>query len=85
METVNATQCRKDLLSILDRAVKDNEMCVVTTKNGNAVIVSEATWNSLMETLYILSDPEMLASIEEVESEYPDGCVEWRECLKDTE
>lgn len=57
----------------------------MTTKNGNAVIVSEATWNSLMETLYILSDPEILTSIEEAESEYPDGCVEWREYLKDTE
>ena len=34
---------------------------------------------------YILSDPEMLSSMEEAESEYPDGCVEWRECLKDTE
>lgn len=85
METVNATQCRKDLFSILDRVVRDDERCVVTTKNGNAVIVSEEAWNSLMETLYILSDSEMLASMEEAESEYPDGCVEWRECLKDTE
>ena len=85
MQTVNATQCRRDLFSILDRAVRENERCVVTTKNGNAVIVSEEAWNSLMETLYILSDPEMLSSIEEAESEYPEGCRGWRECLKDTE
>ncbi len=76
---------KENLLSILDRVVRDNERCVVTTKGGNAVIVSEEAWNSLMETLYILSDPEMLSSIEEAESEYPNGCVEWRECLKDTE
>ena len=82
METVNATQCRKELFSILDRAVRDNKGFVVTTENGNAVIVSEETWNGLVETAYILSDPEMQTSIEEAESEYPDGCVEWAECLK---
>ena len=82
METVNATQCRKDLFPILDRAIRDNEKFVVTTENGNAVIVSEETWNGLVETAYILSDPEMLTSIEEAESEYPDGCVEWTECPK---
>ena len=82
METVNAIQCRKDLFSIIDRAVRDNEGFVVTTENGNAVIVSEETWNGLVETAYILTDPEMLISIEEAESEYPDGCVEWAKCLK---
>ena len=82
METVNAIQCRKDLFPILDRAVRDNERFVVTTENGNAVIVSEETWNGLVEAAYILSDPKMLTSIEMAESEYPDGCVEWTECLK---
>ena len=82
METVNATQCRKDLFSILDRVFTDNEGFVVMTENGNAVIVSEETWNNLVETAYIMSDPEMLSSIEEAESEYPDDCVEWTACLK---
>lgn len=45
MEAVNATRCRKDPFSILDRVVRDNERCVVTTKGGNAVIVSEEVWN----------------------------------------
>ena len=65
METVNAAQCRKDLFPILDRVVRENEGFVVTTENGNAVIVSEEAWNSLVETAYILSDPEMLTSIEQ--------------------
>ena len=82
MRTVDATQCRKGLSSILDRVVRDNERFVVTTKVGNAVIVSEEAWNSLVETAYILSDPEMLTSIEQAESEYPDGCVDWTGCLK---
>ena len=83
METVNATQFRKDLFSILDRTIQGNGKCIVTTKSGNAVVISEEAWNSLMETLYILSDPDMLSSIEKAEEEYPEGSVEWRQCLRD--
>ena len=79
---VDASQCRDELFRILHRVVTDDERYVVATGGGNAVIVSEGTWEGLMETLCILSDPEMLSSIEEAESEYPDGCVEWRECLR---
>ena len=79
---VDALQCRDELFRILHRVVTDDEYYVVATEGGNAVIVSEETWEGLMETLCILSDPEMLSSMEEAESEYPDGCVEWRECLR---
>ena len=79
---IGASQCRDELFRILYRVVTDGERYVVATEGGNAVIVSEKTWEGLMETLCILSDPEMLSSIEEAESEYPDGCVEWRECLR---
>ena len=79
---MDASQCRDELIQILHRVVTDDERYVVATEDGNAVIVSEETWEGLMETLCILSDPEMLSSMEEAESEYPDGCVEWTECLK---
>ena len=79
---VDASQCRDELFWILHRVVTDDERYIVATEGGNAVIVSEETWDGLMETLFILSDPEMLSSMEEAESEYPDGCVEWRECLR---
>ncbi len=79
---VDASQCWNELFQILHRVVTDDERYVVETGGGNAVIVSEETWEGLMETICILSDPEMLSSLEEAESEYPDGCVEWRECLR---
>ncbi|MDR0524172.1 MAG: type II toxin-antitoxin system Phd/YefM family antitoxin [Candidatus Methanoplasma sp.] len=83
MATVNATQCRKDFFAILESAVNNDERYTITTKNGNAVLISEEAWDGLMETLYILSDPEMLDSIKKAEAEYPDGFVGWRECRKD--
>jgi prevent-host-death family protein len=79
---VNATQFRKDLFSILDDVVTTDERFTVTTKNGNAVIMSEDAFNGLMETLYILSDPEMLESIREAEETH-DEAVDWRTCMKD--
>jgi len=79
---INATQCRKDLFNILDTAIMSDERFTVTTKNGNAVIISEEIYNSLMETLYLLSDPTLLDEIEEAERTH-DEAVDWRSCRTD--
>ena len=79
---VNATQCRKDLFSILDVAISTDERYSVTTKKGNAVIISEEAYNSLMETIYLLSDPTILDDIEEAERTH-DEAVDWRICKTD--
>lgn len=79
---VNATQCRKDLFSILDVAISTDERYIVTTKKGNAVIISEEAYNSLMETIYLLSDPTILDDIEEAERTH-DEAVDWRICKTD--
>ncbi len=84
IETIDATQCREYLSPILDAVVRGNKRFIVTTDDGNALIISEETWNSIVETLYVLSEPEMMHSIEECESEYPDGCMEWKEWLETT-
>ncbi|MDY5679889.1 MAG: type II toxin-antitoxin system Phd/YefM family antitoxin [Candidatus Methanomethylophilaceae archaeon] len=79
---VNATQCRKDLFSILDVAISTDERYIVTTKKGNAVIISEEAYNSLVETIYLLSDPTILDDIEEAERTH-DEAVDWRICKTD--
>lgn len=79
---INATQCRKDLFSVLDAAVVSGERFTVTTKNGNAVIIGEDDFNSILETLYLLSDPALMNDIDEAERTH-DEARDWRECLKD--
>ena len=59
MLTTNATNFRKNMFEILDRTVKYNEPVSISTKNGNAVLISEDDYNSLMETLYLTSVPGM--------------------------
>lgn len=59
MEKVNATNFRKNLYSILENVVKYNTPISITTKNGDAVILSEDDYNSIMQTIYLSSIPEI--------------------------
>lgn len=59
MTTVNVTNFRKDIYSLLEQIIRFNEPINISTKNGNAVVLSEEDYNSLMETLYIMSVPNL--------------------------
>ncbi len=59
MINTNATNFRKHIFEILDQTIKFNEPVNISTKSGNAVLISEDEYNSLMETLYLSSVPEM--------------------------
>ena len=59
MTNTNATNLRKNLFSYLDSAIDYNDIINVNTKKGNAIIISEAEYNGLLETLYLLSVPGM--------------------------
>ncbi|MDR2789913.1 MAG: type II toxin-antitoxin system Phd/YefM family antitoxin [Campylobacteraceae bacterium] len=55
MVSVNITNFRKSIFSILEQTIKHNEHVSVNTKAGNAVIMSEDDYNGLMETLHLSS------------------------------
>lgn len=55
MINTNATNFRKQLFELLDQTIKYNEPVNINTKSGNAVLISESEYNSLMETLYLTS------------------------------
>lgn len=57
MSTYNITNARENLYSIAED-VLNNELVTITTKNGNLVVMSEADWEGVLETLYLMSDPE---------------------------
>lgn len=59
MTTTTVTNFRKNLYSMVENAVKFNEPVNITTKDGNAVMISEEEYNSLIETLYLVSIPHM--------------------------
>ena len=84
MSITNATTLRKNLFSFLDAAAINDERIIVTTKNGNAAIVSEEYLRGLEETCMLYSIPGMKESIVEGTETPLEECVEldWRKELK---
>ncbi|MCU7805636.1 MAG: type II toxin-antitoxin system Phd/YefM family antitoxin [Candidatus Thiodiazotropha sp. (ex Lucinoma borealis)] len=65
MTILNATEARSRLYSLIDEATNTHQPIVITGKRGNAVLVSEEDWNSISETLHLMSVPGMRESIKE--------------------
>lgn len=63
MLKVSITNLRKDLYRIIRQIIKMNIAVLVNTKKGNVVIISEEKYNSLVETLYLASIPNMKKSL----------------------
>ncbi len=63
MDNINVTNFRKDIYKLLDNVIKNNEQITISTKNGNAVILSEEEYSGLMETLYLYSVPGLVEEL----------------------
>ena len=83
MSITNATNLRKNLFGYLDAAASNDETIVVTTKNGNAAIVSEEYLRSLEETCYLFGEGVAQSIIDGLKTPETE-CVEldWRKVLK---
>lgn len=82
MTNINITNLRKNLFGYINRAVEFNDVINVNTKAGNAVIISEADYNGLMETLYLLQNQKVKNEIIDgmntpVEECVSESAVEW--------
>ena len=75
MTSINATTLRKDLFGMLNSAIQYNETIRVSTKEGNAVILSEEEYNGLLATLELSSAPALREKILAGKAEDPDDCV----------
>lgn len=63
MMNINATNFRKDLFHLMSQTILYNEPINISTKDGNAVLLSEDDYNGLMETVRICSNPILRAKI----------------------
>lgn len=82
MLNTNITNFRKNIFSLLEQTIKYNEPVNVSTKAGNAVIISEEDYNGLMETVYLSSSPQQREKIIEglrtpLDQCLPENEVEW--------
>ena len=73
MLTETFSNARNNLKAVLDRVVADHAPIKITRQRGEAVvIISERDWESIEETLYLLSSPRnaerLLNSIKELDA-----------------
>jgi antitoxin YefM len=65
MTSMNASEAREKLYRLLDESASAHEPVLITGPRANAVLIGEDDWNSIQETLYLLSVPGMRESIHE--------------------
>jgi prevent-host-death family protein len=63
MTTMTASQARANIFKLVDRTRKSHEPIQITTKRGNAILVSEDDYRSIQQTMYLLSVPGMREKI----------------------
>ena len=50
---------KKNIFSLLEQTIKFNEPVNISTKEGNAVVMSEADYNDIMATFEIYNNPNL--------------------------
>jgi prevent-host-death family protein len=76
MKTVTVTEARKTLYQLLDEVAVTSEPVQISGRRSSGVLLSEADWRALEETLHLLSIPGMRESIREGLETPIEECVE---------
>ena len=54
---ITASDARARLFPLIEQVNQDSTAVVITSKNGNAVLISQSEYESIMETLYLMQSP----------------------------
>ena len=64
MQVFTYTDARQNLKSVLDTVIEDADIAVITRKEGqHAVVMGQDYYNSVMETLHLMSSPKNAAHL----------------------
>jgi len=77
VKTVTATEARKRIFDLLDKVSVDPSFQVVISHHGKsaAVLVNLKEWESLLETLSIASNPQLVKNFEKTRRDIKRGNV----------
>jgi len=74
MQVVSYTDARNSLKSVLDSVVDNADFTIITRRDaGNAVVMSQDYFNSLMETVHLLKSPANVAHLKKSIAQYRSG------------
>ncbi|KZX37285.1 type II toxin-antitoxin system prevent-host-death family antitoxin [Wohlfahrtiimonas chitiniclastica] len=84
MHVFTYSDARNNLKLVLDKVVNDADIAFITRKEGgHAVVMGQDHYNSLMETLYLLSSPNNTNHLNESIAQLRSGQVIKRELIED--
>ena len=84
MRTVNFSDARNNLKSVLDQVIDDADYTIITRRDAkDAVVMSLETFNSFMETFHLLRYPANAAHLTTSIEEYRAGNVQERDLIGD--
>ncbi|MEQ8467161.1 MAG: type II toxin-antitoxin system Phd/YefM family antitoxin [Coleofasciculus sp. E1-EBD-02] len=63
MSMIPIHKAKQQLQDLIDAVSQSHEPIVITSGSSNAILLSEADWLAIQETLYLLSIPGMRESI----------------------
>ena len=75
MMTMTATEARKNFFELMKQASQQHETIEVQHKLGKAVIMSADDYESMQETLHLLSQPDFKQSFQQSVAEADAGDV----------
>lgn len=56
--SIPASNARANFFKLIEQVNDDQEAVLITSNAGNAVLVSESEWESMLETLYLTTHDE---------------------------
>tara|TARA_R110001599_G_scaffold109366_3_gene272912 strand:+ start:777 stop:1019 length:243 start_codon:yes stop_codon:yes gene_type:complete len=74
MNILTASEARANLYRLLDQTSETHQPITISGKRNSAVLVSSEDWESIQETLYLLTVPSMRESIKEGMAEPIEDC-----------
>ena len=75
MLNTSVTNFRKNLFAMLNTTIKYNEPINISTRDGNAVVLSQEDYEGLMATVELSADPQMKQKILDGLHTSLDDCV----------
>ena len=76
MKVITVSQAKNEIEQLVSQANDDHQPILLSGAGGNAVLIAEADWNSIQETLYLHSIPGMAKSILEGGNTPIEDCVD---------
>ena len=85
MIAINYTNFRNEMKRHLDRVTEDFETVIVTRKeNKNVVIISEESYNNLLENIYVLGNKANYDWLMESKRQLMAGAIQRHELIEDS-